>query len=153
MCGAPHDYAQQIFSIQSESQKVRVFRNKTADQIESILVRLSEEIRKSVISKYYRNVPGKRIEDIVLSQSPNNNRQDADLYHICEGKHISIEVKFGEETSRNIGMGVFEKIFGTSVFSDATGLSVRNVGKENSFWRGELSGLSSGAFGILLTRR
>jgi len=52
MCGQTDLYAQRIAAISSETQKARVFRHKTAPQVETILVRLSEEIRKSIIGKY-----------------------------------------------------------------------------------------------------
>lgn len=125
MCGQRDFYARQIAAISSEKQKAKVFRNKTSSQVESILVRLSEEIRKSIIGKYYRNSPGTRIEDVVLTQSSDDNRAGADLFHDWNGVPIAIEVKFGAETSRNIGMDTFDRIFGTDVFSVATSRMIR----------------------------
>lgn len=125
MCGQMDFYARQIAAIPSEKQKAKVFRNKTAFQIEPILVRLSEEIRKSIIGKYYLNRPGTRIDDIVLTQSSNDNRTGADLFHDWNGIPIAIEVKFGAETSRNIGMDTFDRIFGTDVFSIAMSREIR----------------------------
>lgn len=124
MCGDVAFHAAAIAAIPNESQKVRVFRRKTAEVIGQILMRLSEEIRKSIISKYYPN-GGVKLSDIILRQSSDNNREGADLYHICGTKRVVIEVKFGDETSRNIGMAMFERIFGTDVFTAATCLSVR----------------------------
>ncbi len=125
MCGQMDFYAKQIAAISSETQKPRVFRHKTAPQIESILVRLSEEIKKSIIGKYYLDKPGMRIENILLTQSSDNNRAGADLVHDWNGIPISIEVKFGKETSRNIGMDTFDRIFGTNVFSCVTSRMIR----------------------------
>lgn len=124
MCGNIAFHAAAIAAIQNESQKVRVFRQKTAEEIGQILLRLSEEIRKSIISKYYPN-GGIKLDDVVLLQSSDNNKEGADLYHICGTKRIVIEVKFGGETSRNIGMAMFERIFGTNAFTCATCLDVR----------------------------
>lgn len=124
MCGDIAFHAAAIAAIPNERQKVKVFRNKTAEDIGQILMRLSEEIRKSIISKYYPN-GGITLNDIILRQSSDNNREGADLYHICGTKRIVIEVKFGDETSRNIGMTMFEKIFGTNVFTCATSLNAR----------------------------
>ena len=125
MCGQTDLYAQRIAAISSETQKARVFRHKTAPQVETILVRLSEEIRKSIIGKYYRDRPGMRIENVLLTQSSDDNRAGADLFHDWNGIPIAIEVKFGEETSRNIGMDTFDRIFGTDVFSVATARGIR----------------------------
>lgn len=125
MCGQMDLYARQIAEIASESQKAKVFRHKSAIQVESILVRLSEEIRKSIIGKYYSDRPGMRIENVLLTQSSDDNRAGADLFHDWNGVPIAIEVKFGEETSRNIGMETFDRIFGTDVFSVATALGIR----------------------------
>ena len=80
MCGQMDFYARQIAAISSEKQKAKVFRNKTSSQVESILVRLSEEIRKSIIGKYYRDSPGTRIEDVVLTQSSDDNRAGASAF-------------------------------------------------------------------------
>lgn len=120
MCGAVDYYARLIYTIRDERCKVRIFRNKSETQVAQILARLSEEIRKAIIAKYYADRPGTRIEDIQLTQSSRNNRQDADLCHFLRGRPIAIEVKFGAETNRNIGMRVFEQIFGTAVFTEAT---------------------------------
>lgn len=126
MCGNVDNYAAAIASIRSEQEKVRVFRNKTVVEIRCILERLSEEIRKAIIVKYYPD-EGRRIEDVELLQSSDDNRENADLYHVFGSKRIDIEVKFGEETSRNIGMTMFEQIFGTDVFSRAICLQVRKM--------------------------
>lgn len=125
MCGKANLYAEQISAIPVEAQKPKVFRHKTAVQVEAILVRLSEEIRKSIIGKYYPDQTGMRLENVLLTQSSDDNRAGADLFHDWNGVPVAIEVKFGDETSRNIGMETFDRIFGTDVFSCATSREVR----------------------------
>ena len=134
MCGNVQPYAERIHAI-PDAYRVRIFRNKTQAQITEILYRLSGEIKKIVFSKFYSCNDGYTFQDVCLTQTGNNNREGADLIHRHKltGEEINIEVKFGEKTDRNIGMKMFNKIFGNTIFLDALSMSIRKEWKERYY--------------------
>ena len=125
LCGNRMEHAQRIAAI-SNGLRTQIFRQKSVSEINKILQQCSETIRACVIDKFYSDDDTISIDDIVLESSSNNNRDGADLVHkLPDGKIISIEVKFGAQTDRNIGMNVFENIFGSKVFTNALSVSNR----------------------------
>lgn len=115
LCKDSAIHAKQIAMI-SNGLRVKVFRDKSEQEIDNILKKCSETIKKHIIDAFYDGVPG----DITLSPSSDNNKDGADLVHkLPNHEEISIEVKFGAQTDRNIGMNTFIKIFGSTVFKEA----------------------------------
>lgn len=127
MCGDCEKYACKIASILDENTKVRIFRGKCQQEIQAILKRLADQIRKMILCKYYDNVLEFSYEDLILHKSSNDNKKGADLYHEHLKTHekIDVEVKFGEKTDRNIGMKLFKDIFACDAFDKALSLPQR----------------------------
>ena len=72
--------------------------------------------------------PDTPYNEIILNKGPNDNKIGADLCHsLPDGQTVEIEVKFGLETNKQIGMLQFERIFGTDVFTKALDLSTRKI--------------------------
>lgn len=123
LCKDSAIHAGHIASI-SNGLRVKVFRDKSEQEIDSILKRCSDTIKKCIIDKFYGGVPG----DILLEPSSDDNKDGADLIHVLPNKEkISIEVKFGAQTDRNIGMKSFIKIFGSTVFKEALSTKIRRA--------------------------
>ena len=125
LCSNHFEHALHISRL-SNNLRVQIFRNKSVEEIDKILQQCSETVRACIIDKFYDDSKEKiSIDDIIIASSSNNNRDGADLIHVLPDKKIiSIEVKFGAQTDRNIGMQVFEKIFSSHVFTNA--LSINN---------------------------
>ena len=125
LCEERQTHASRIAAI-SNSLRVMVFRFKSAQEIDNILQRCSETVKACIIDKFYNGLKNKiSIDEIVLKPSSDDNKEGADLVHVLpNGEQVSIEVKFGVKTDRNIGMKTFIKIFGSQVFKEA--LSTQN---------------------------
>ena len=114
----------------NDSERVKIFRNKNNKDIEYILYNCSNTIKAYIIDKFYNN-KHTSLNDIKLIHGSNNNKIGADLIHkLPNNQYIDIEVKFGQETNKNIGMAVFNKIFGCNIFSTILSIKQRNVWKE-----------------------
>ena len=117
LCKDCRKHAVRIAAI-SDNLRVRVFRSKSEQEIEDILKRCSETVKACIIDKFYNGRIS--IDEIVLEPSSDDNKEGADLVHVLpNGEEVSIEVKFGAQTDRNIGMKTFIKIFGSKVFKEA----------------------------------
>ncbi len=113
LCSNTFINAKKIFELDNKN-KVKIFRNKTLKEVEDILLNCSKNIKIYINNNYYN---GKN-NNILLNHENNNNKVGADLLHILpSNKIISIELKFGEETDKNIGMDKFNKIFSCDIFS------------------------------------
>lgn len=129
LCG---DFDRHSFAISNidNTERVKVFRNKNANGISDILKNCSRTIKAYIIGKFYKDM-NISINDITLIHGSNNNKVGADLLHILPNqKSIDIEVKFGEKTDKNIGMAIFEKIFGCKFFSIALSKEKREEWKD-----------------------
>lgn len=117
LCDGVELHAKNIFRLPA-FQKVRLLRDKTEQQIITILENCKQTIQIQIATEFY----GNRIAfgDVKLEKSSNNNRDGADVFHqLPNGKTIDIEVKFGAETNKAIGMAQFRQIFGTDIFTEA----------------------------------
>ncbi len=129
LCGNFNQHSFAIAGI-NDSERVKIFRKKDAKGIEIILKNCSKTIKAYIINRFYHN-NRISINDISLKHGSDNNKVGADLIHILPNKKsIDIEVKFGEKTDKNIGMAVFEKIFGSQAFSKALSKEKRNEWRE-----------------------
>lgn len=134
LCDNPKLYSLKISAIKDELRNI-IFRGKTADQIEAMLILYSNIIKQTISDKF-----GFKCNQ--LFPSSNNNRDGADLYCILpSGNQLTIEVKFGSYTDKAAGMDNISKIFGTDVFS--TALSIAQRKKWQSFVVSEYPDLSS----------
>ena len=107
-----------------EINKVMVFKNKSIDEIESILNDCSKTIKTYINNCYYKSK--NTIDNILLFHENNNNHIGADLIHrLPNDKVISIEVKFGQKTDKNIGIMKFNKIFSCDIFSKILSVNIR----------------------------
>lgn len=132
LCGNSSLFSTNISKIDNKL-RVKVFRNKTINDIENILINCSNTIKTLIKNDYY-NDTNIQIKDIILEHSSNNNKQGADLIHkLLNGKNINIEVKFGNETSKNIGMDVFNKIFDCVCFQTALSIDNRKMWRDLYF--------------------
>jgi len=105
--------------------KVSLFRNKDIKFVENTLRNSKRVIETKIIDVFY---DGKKNFDIKLEKSSNDNKKGADLFHILpNNKIVDIEVKFGQETDKNIGMAQFSKIFSTNIFADNLDVNQRKV--------------------------
>ena len=117
LCGNNRKSAQSINNIKN-NERVLVLRNKPTDWIYEFLKNGQKVIKSKIKQDFYTN-SDITTESITLLPSSNNNKLGADLLHILpNGESIDIEVKFGEETNKNIGQEVFSKIFGTNCFAE-----------------------------------
>ena len=117
LCGNTRKSAQSINNIKN-NERVLVLRNKPTDWIYEFLKNGQKVIKSKIKQDFYTN-SDITTESITLLPSSNNNKLGADLLHILpNGESIDIEVKFGEETNKNIGQEVFSKIFGTNCFAE-----------------------------------
>ena len=125
LCKNRQKHAMRIAAM-PDTLRVRVFRAKSKTEIDDILKRCSETVKACIIDKFYNGLKNKiSIEEIVLNPSSDDNKEGADLVHVLpNGEEVSIEVKFGAQTDRNIGMATFIKIFGSKVFKET--LSTKN---------------------------
>lgn len=105
------------------SKRVTIFSNKTASEIGDILLNCKKSIQIKISNDFYGGVG---FESVDLSMGSSNNKIGADLLHkLPSGEVVDIEVKFGMETDKQIGMAQFEKIFGTDAFSKALSMPAR----------------------------
>ena len=112
LCGDTAENAAKISMIDDGLRNI-IFRNKSAYQIEQMLVSFSDEIKRTISTKF-------GFECNNLYASSNNNRDGADLFALSPaGEKITIEIKFGAYTDKAVGMSHFAKILGTTIFSDA----------------------------------
>jgi hypothetical protein len=119
----------QIVSNLPNKERISLFRNKNYLEIRNILENSKVAIQSKIVSSFYNN--HFEFDKILLHKSSNNNKIGADLFHILPNKKVvEIEVKFGLETDKQIGMQQFEKIFGTNIFSKTLDLSTRKLWKE-----------------------
>ena len=102
----------------SNNERTKCFRNKNHNDIENILINFKTYIQEKLKEKY-------GIQNAILNKSENSNFEKGDLYCLNDNERIDIEIKFGNETNSNIGMRVFEKIFGCNLFKEALNLSER----------------------------
>ena len=115
LCKDTTEYSNLIYNL-NEKNKVNIFKNKAQKEIEEILLNCSKTIKNYIINNFYKT--NNFNEEIILINESNNNKIGADLKHILpNNKTISIEVKFGEQTDKNIGMDKFNKIFSCDIFS------------------------------------
>lgn len=113
------------------SIKTNLLKNKDKEEIKDILSRSKNSILVQIRNDYYRGK--KNLNKIILFEGSNDNKKGADINHRLEnGELIDIELKFGQETDRNIGMKQFEKIFSTTIFSKALDIKKRKIWKELS---------------------
>ncbi len=91
--------------------------------IKTVLKNCKKSIQVKITNTFY---VGTHYNEIILSKGSNDNKIGADLYHsLPDGQTVEIEVKFGLETNKQIGMLQFERIFGTDVFTKAIDLLTR----------------------------
>ena len=124
LCGDTARHSQNITEI-INAERVRVLRNKSAEWIEDFIQNGQKVIQNKVKQDFYpdANIP---TDDILLQPSSNDNKIGADLFHVLpNGEVIDIEVKFGDETDKNIGHNVFSKIFGTNCFAEELSVEAR----------------------------
>lgn len=127
LCSDCAEHAKRIAEI-PDKQRAMVFRQKSGETIVEILQKCSNSIKTDIIKRFYKDDNKISIIDIELIPGAKNNRDGADLVHkLPNGKLISIEVKFGAKTDKNIGMKIFEKIFGSKVFRTALSLKNRRL--------------------------
>lgn len=108
-----------------DSRRVGVFRGKPREYIKTVLENCKKSIQVKIANTFYENTP---YNEIILNKGSNDNKIGADLYHsLPDGQTVEIEVKFGLETNKQIGMLQFERIFGTDVFTKALDLSTRKI--------------------------
>lgn len=128
LCGDIVEHALNITKLENPI-RVSSFRNKNADEIINILTNCRDTIKRYIIAKYYKD-KSYPLEKIKLNHTSDNNKIGADLYHILpSGEKIDIEVKFGAKTDRNIGMAIFDKIFGCAIFSKTLSVEQREKWK------------------------
>jgi hypothetical protein len=113
----------------NENNKVNILKNKEPNEIRNFLQKCKLNIKSSIALRFYKNVLD--FESIILKPTSNNNKNGADLFHkLPNGKIIQIEVKFGSETTANIGIARFEKIFGSKIFSETLSIKQREQWKQ-----------------------
>lgn len=133
LCGDYDVHAKDIAAM-SDDIKVKAFRAKSADYIEDILHRGSQTIKEYIINTFYNDVEKVSLDDIDLVPGSTNNKDGADVNHTMKnGETITVEVKFGSETTKNSGEEVFEKIFGTDAFKRALSNEKRRLWREKIF--------------------
>jgi len=123
LCDGVELHAKNIFQLPA-AQKVRLLRDKTEQQIITILKNCKQAIQIQIATEFYSNKIA--FGDVKLEKSSNDNRDGADVFHkLPNGKIIDVEVKFGAETNKAIGMAQFTQIFGSNIFTEALNPSQR----------------------------
>lgn len=123
LCGDAKGNSLKIARIDNSLRNI-IFRGKSADQIETMLLSFSSKIKRTVSSKF--GFPCDK-----LLASSDDNKDGADLYSIGpSGERVTIEVKFGSYTDKAAGMEAFSKIFDTTIFSDALSNNQRKAWQE-----------------------
>lgn len=131
LCGDYDTYAETIAAM-SDNVKVKAFRNKDADSIKNILISGSKTIKEYIRDTFYNGDIS--LNDIKLVPGSTNNKDGADVNHTMKnGETVTVEVKFGSETTKNSGEEVFEKIFGTKAFKNALSCEKRESWRKQIF--------------------